>query len=585
MLEVLHRHLESVFSERLGNRVARPLRPVVETMVKHVRYYERGHGRPRRDANLVKVVEDFSRGVSDILRAFGEAPPPAPPMPAALLALRVGAAPPMTHGHVRCGGAVSGNMGRGMGRVMGAGLGGSVAGGDGSAVTTGMPITAWNDDPDVHNSYPGGVATSAAPVIASRGSGGQSRTLAPAAARAAAVAQSIGLSVKLGNPEMRGGACAPPSPSTALSPAASAAAAVAALSPVAASGTQGSVAAAGRRAGGNGTSAMSQQEHVVGLAGSADFEAKLMAAAAEPDGAVDSQVAQLLQHVMLMMQQAQQQAQQQDLQGNHLQVVRAASESGHPVSALQQQQALLLQQQLLKQHQLQHQAEQQRQVLLQRYYSDPVPAGDPMECTNSSGATALASMKSGGSSVHLTQADVAARQLQLLQIKQQQQNVQTQSHEQMQQQQQQQQSQQATWQHMLAQRATANAEALQVQAQAQMQATSQAQVQHLSRASSGGGSILSPAGSMVSPGASVAPAPAWQTLLADAHQRQQLQQQQQQMLLLHQAAAAAAASTEPMGGTVSSESTSSAAVLDGGGAGPTPEVLALLRQTFFAHPQ
>ncbi|GLI63924.1 hypothetical protein VaNZ11_007059 [Volvox africanus] len=587
MLEVLHRHLESVFSERLGNRVARPLRLVVETMVKHVRYYERGHGRPRRDANLVKVVEEFSRGVSDILRAFGEAPPPAPLIPAALLALRVGTAPPPMHGHGRCGGAVSGSMGRGMGGVMGTGMGGSMAGGDGSAVASGMQITAWNGNSDVYNSYCGGVATSAAPVIASRGSGGQSRTMAPAAARAAAVAQSIGLSVKLGNHEMRGGACAPPSPSTALSPVTSTAAAAGALSPVAASGAHGSAGAAGRRAGGNGTSAMAQQEHVVGLAGSADFEAKLMAAAAEPDGAVDSQVAKLLQHVMLMMQQAQQQqqqAQQQDLQGNHLQVVRAASESGHPVSAVQHQQALLLQQQLLQQQQLQHQAEQQRQVLVQRYYSDPAPAGDPIECTNSPGAAALASMKSAGSSVHLTQADVAARQLQLLQIKQQQQNVQTQSHEQMQQQQ----SQQATWQHMFAQRATANAEALQVQAQAQMQATSQAQVQHLSRASSGGGSILSPAGSMVSPGASVAPAPAWQTLLADAHQRQQLQQQQQQqqILLLHQAAAAAAAAAiEPVGGTVSSEATSSASVLDGSGSDPTPEVLALLRQTFFAHPQ
>eukprot|EP00198_Chlamydomonas_reinhardtii_P007900 XP_001697237.1 predicted protein [Chlamydomonas reinhardtii] len=565
LLEVLQRHMESVFAGRLGRGMARQAAPALDAMLKDLWFFERGRGRPRRELKHLERAEAFVQQIDEMLAAFallalrpggGAWPGPGSAWPASatagaggMMGPGAGHAPPPPPPHAGLQSSLSGGMG-GMGAmgVTGLGLGGGL-----SLVSGGLGGGA--------GATPG--AQSGAP--AGRGPG---HTISPAAARAAAVAQSIGLAVNLPGSANAGAALAARSPSGA---------------------------AAGGNGSGRGAMGMPQNMQM------------LQQQQQQQQALHHMQQAQQVQEQRRQQQQQQQQQQQanqqQQQQGGGidmkavLMAAQAAGASGgatDPALAqllqmlVQQQQqvrdastdAALAQQLLAQQQQMLVQQQMQKQQILQRFHSVPQPA-EPSNMPSSA------------------QAEAAAIQLQLLQLQA------------AQQQKQQQQASQAQQQQQL----MALQQAVLAQAQAQVQAQAQHQqqaLQHLSRASSatsgaggeGSGSAqpgLSPAasltlghsgsglGGLAGPGGAAggAASAALQAMLLDSQQRQQaqqaqqaqqLQQQLQLQMLLQQQQQAHQQQKQQQQKAIGSRAEAAGGSASALTAGLAPELMALLQQ-------
>ncbi|KAG2449739.1 hypothetical protein HYH02_005265 [Chlamydomonas schloesseri] len=607
LLEVLQRHMESVFAGRLGRGMARQAAPALDAMLKDFWFFERGRGRPRRELKHLERAEAFVQQVDEMLAAFGVVqPPPATPIPPALLALRPGGGTrhqgPGPAWMGSAGPGAAGMMGPGTGRSMAAppppppqqaGLQPSLSGGLGGQGVNGMGLGGTGlslvSGPGLGGGMAGGgmggaaafpgMGSGAPAAVHSGGPGGRGpgHTISPAAARAAAVAQSIGLSVNL--PGASSGASGP---SAARSPAGAAAgAATVAGGAEAVRGVMGATAQVQHILQQQQTLQQMHQQQQGLQGGGIDMKAVLMAAqaagAGAAGGASDPALAQLLQ-VLVQQQQQQQQLQQGGAGGarpagparSNSETSRSTTSALGGAAGAAGADAALAQQMLLAQQQQQQlllqQQQTQKQQLLQRFHSVPQPA-EPGALPSSA------------------QAEAAAMQLQMLQL---------QVAQQQQQQAQQQQQQQAQQQQQLAVLQQAILAQAQAQAQSQQQKQQQQALQQLSRASSttsgaggeGAGSAqpgLSPAASLSlghsgsglgglagSSGAvGGAPSAALQALLLESQQRQQAQLQLQ-LLLQQQQAHQQAPAQRAEGATAGGASALTA--------GLTPELMALLQQ-------
>ncbi|KAG2428632.1 hypothetical protein HXX76_011339 [Chlamydomonas incerta] len=509
LLEVLQRHMESVFAGRLGRGMARQAAPALDAMLKDFWYFERGRGRPRRELKHLERAEAFVQQVDEMLAAFGVVrPPPATCIPPALLALRPGGgsrpgAGPAWMGSAGADASAGGMMGISGGQAMArppppppAGLQSSLSGGMG---VNGLGLG-------------GGLS-----LVSSGLSGGMSGGMGGAGGYGGGG----GVGAPAGAPERRTGRLGTwPHDLAGRCPGGGGGALQLqqqqqqqqALHQMQ-QAQQAQQAQQGKQQHQYSALQQQQQQQQQQQGSGIDMKAVLLAAqaAGASGGAADPALAQLLQVLM-----QQQQQQQQGGAGGARSTVppRANSESGRPATgaasaeAALAQQLLLVQQQQQQQQQLMMQQQMQKQQLLQRFHSVPQP------------------MEPGGLPSS-AQAEAAALQMQMLQLqasqqqKHQQQAAQAQQQQQLallqqhdsQQRQQAQQAQQQQHLQLLLQQQQQQQQAEQQQKQMQKQAMAAR-----SEGAAGGASALT---------AGLTP-----ELMAMLQQHQQIQQQQHQQQML-----------------------------------------------------